>query len=298
MSAEQKLHDLALELPPPPKAAGNYVAGVQVGNLLFLSGCGPQRADGSYVVGKAGADLSVEQAYAAARVAGLAMLARIRLLTGSLDRVARVVKVLGMVNAAPDFREQPKVINGFSDLMVEVFGEAGRGGRAAVGMAALTGQMAVEIEMVIELKEAPTMTENTDAQIRHIYEQWHETIVARDIDGLMALYAEDAVFESPLVLATVKDMTRGVLNGKAAIRSFFEAGFRNPKGGLGRWYRTGTFFANGWQLVWEYPRETPQGDQVDLVEVIDIAGGLIAHHRVYWGWVGVKALADANKPVP
>src|SRR5260370_11908677 len=130
---------------------------------------------------KAGADLSVEQAYAAARVAGLAMLARIRLVAGSLDRVARVVKVLGMVNASPDFKEQPKVINGFSDLMVEVFGDAGRGARAAVGMAALSGQMAVEIEMVIELKEAPTMTENTDPPIPHVYERWHEPIVPRHL---------------------------------------------------------------------------------------------------------------------
>jgi enamine deaminase RidA (YjgF/YER057c/UK114 family) len=152
MSAEQRVKELALDLPPPPKAAGNYVPAVQVGNLLFLSGCGPQRADGSYVVGKAGADMNVEQAYAAARVAGLAMLARLRLVLGSLDRVARVVKVLGMVNAAPDFAEQPKVINGFSDLMVEVFGDNGRGARAAVGMAALSGQMAVEIEMVVELR--------------------------------------------------------------------------------------------------------------------------------------------------
>ncbi len=108
MSAEQRVKDLALDLPPPPKAAGNYLPGVRVGNLLFLSGCGPQRADGTHVVGKAGADLSVQQAYAAARLAGLAMLARIRLVAGSLDRVARVVKVLGMVNAAPDFKEQPK----------------------------------------------------------------------------------------------------------------------------------------------------------------------------------------------
>ena len=154
MSAEQRVKDLALDLPPPPKSAGNYVPGVQVGNLLFLSGCGPQRADGSTILGKVGIDLDVEQAYAAARVAGLAMLARIRLVAGSLDRVARVVKVLGMVNAAR-FQQQPKVINGFSDLMVEVFGDAGRGARAAVGMAALTGQMAVEIEMVIELKEQP-----------------------------------------------------------------------------------------------------------------------------------------------
>ena len=152
MSAEQRVKDLGLDVPPPPKAAGNYVPAVQVANLLFISGCGPQRADGSYVLGKVGADLDVEQAYAAARVAGLAMLARLRLVLGSLDRVARVVKVLGMVNATADFREQPKVINGFSDLMVDVFGETGRGARAAVGMAALSGGMAVEIEMVAEVK--------------------------------------------------------------------------------------------------------------------------------------------------
>ena len=152
MSAEQRVKDLCLDLPPPPKAAGNYVPVVQVGNLLFVSGCGPQRADGSYVLGKVGADLDVEQAYAAARVAGLAMLARLRLVLGSLDRVARVVKVLGMANATADFREQPKVINGFSDLMLDVFGETGRGARAAVGMAALSGGMAVEIEMVAEVK--------------------------------------------------------------------------------------------------------------------------------------------------
>ena len=154
-------------------------------------------------------------------------------------------------------------------------------------------------EMLIELKEEPTMTENTDAQIRHVYEQWHETIKVRDIDGLMALYAEDAVFETPFILAILKDKTEGILKGRGAIRAFFEAGFRNPESGLGRWYRTGTFFANGRQLVWEYPRETPQGDQVDLVEVMDMANGLIAHHRVYWGWVGFKALAGVmNKSVP
>ncbi len=151
MSAEQRVTELGLDLPPPPKSAGNYVAGVQTGNLLFLSGCGPQRADGSYVRGKLGADLDVAEGYDAARIAGLAMLARIRALTGSLDRVARIVKVLGMINAAPDFTEQPKVIDGFSDLMIEVFGEPGRGARAAVGMATLSGGMTVEIEMVIEL---------------------------------------------------------------------------------------------------------------------------------------------------
>jgi enamine deaminase RidA (YjgF/YER057c/UK114 family) len=152
MTAEQRVKELGLDLPSPPKSAGNYVAGVQTGNLLFLSGCVPQCADGSYVRGKLGADLDVVAGYAAARVAGLAMLARIRQVTGSLDRVARIVKALGMVNAAPDFIEQPKVIDGFSDLMIEVFGEHGRGARAAVGMATLSGGMAVEIEMVVELK--------------------------------------------------------------------------------------------------------------------------------------------------
>ena len=152
MSAEQRVKELGLDLPPPPRSAGNYVAGVQTGNLLFLSGCVPQRADGSCVRGKLGSDLDAAQGYDAARIAGLAMLARIRQITGSLDRVARIVKALGMVNAAPDFTEQPKVINGFSDLMVEVFGECGRGARAAVGMATLSGGVAVEIEMVVELK--------------------------------------------------------------------------------------------------------------------------------------------------
>src|SRR6202012_241388 len=104
--------------------------------------------------------------------------------------------------------------------------------------------------------------------------------------GLMALYADHAMFETPLILATLRDCTEGILKGKAAIRPFFEAGLRKPPGELGRWYRTGTFCANGRQLNWEYPRETPQGNQVDLVEIMDIEDGLIIHHRVYWGWVG------------
>jgi steroid Delta-isomerase len=141
------------------------------------------------------------------------------------------------------------------------------------------------------------MTENTDAAIRHVYEQWHATVVNRDIDGLMALYAEDAIFETPLILVTLPDRTQGILRGKAEIGAFFDTAFRNNQNGLGRWYRTGTFFSNGRQLVWEYLRETPQGDQADLVEVMDIAHGLIAHHRVYWGWVGFKALvATTNQP--
>lgn len=152
MGAEQALRERGIALPEPPPAAGNYIRGVEVGNLLFMSGHGPRRIDGTYVSGKVGADLSVEQGYEAARMAGLAMLASIRAQLGSLDRVRRVVKVLGMVHAAPDFAEHPKVVNGFSDLMVEVFGEDGRGARAAVGMASLTKQMAVEVEMILELK--------------------------------------------------------------------------------------------------------------------------------------------------
>jgi steroid Delta-isomerase len=135
---------------------------------------------------------------------------------------------------------------------------------------------------------------NTDAEIRHIYERWHETVVGRDLDGLMALYARDAILETPLILVTLPHSTEGVLKGRAAIKQFFEAGFRKLGGELGRWYRTGTFFANGRQLTWEYPRSTPHGDQVDLVEVMDIADGLIAHHRVYWGWMGFKALLAAR----
>jgi hypothetical protein len=111
----------------------------------------------------------------------------------------------------------------------------------------------------------------------------------------MALYADDATLETPLAVAALKDKSEGVLRGKAEIRPFFEAAFRSPDNGLGRWYRTGTYFSDGRRLTWEYPRETPQGDQVDLVEVMDVADGLIMHHRVYWGWVGFKALASLTR---
>ncbi len=133
----------------------------------------------------------------------------------------------------------------------------------------------------------------TDAQIRHIYERWHASVVARDLDGLVALYADDAVLETPLAL---KSRGTGVLTGKAEIRPFFEAGFRTLQHELARWHRApGVFFVNGRQLVWEYPRATPQGDQIDLVEVMDIADGRIAHHRVYWGWVGFGLLTGTPR---
>ena len=132
-----------------------------------------------------------------------------------------------------------------------------------------------------------------DSAIINIYEQWHRSIVNRDLEGLMAIYAEDAVLETPLIVVTLPDHAEGILRGKPQIRDFFDAGLRKLPSSLGRWYRTGTFFANGRQLVWEYPRETPSGDQVDLVEVMDVADGLITHHRVYWGWVGFKSLMAA-----
>jgi steroid Delta-isomerase len=138
---------------------------------------------------------------------------------------------------------------------------------------------------------------NTDADIRHVYQRWHDMVLARDLDGLVALYADDAVLETPLILVTLPDRDRGVLRGKSEIRPFFAAGLRKLNNELAKWYRTGLFFSNGRQLTWEYPRETPDGDQVDLVEVMDIAGGLIASHRVYWGWVGFKTLVAAmSKP--
>ncbi len=154
MDAEARLKDLGIALPPPPTPIGNYVAGVRVGDLLFMSGCGPRRSDGSAITGKLGTDLSVDEGYAAARVVGLNMLANIRSAIGSLNRVERVVKVLGMVNSAPHFDQMPKVINGFSDLFVEIFGaERGRGARSAVGMAALPNQIAVEVEMVLQVSD-------------------------------------------------------------------------------------------------------------------------------------------------
>ena len=154
MGAEAKLKGLAIELPPAPAPIGNYVAGVQVGNLLFMSGCGPRRKEGGAITGKLGVDLNTEEGYAAARVVALNMLANIRSVIGSLDRIERVVKVLGMVNAAPDFDQMPKVINGFSDLFVEILGpERGRGARSAVGMATLPNQIAVEVEMVLQISQ-------------------------------------------------------------------------------------------------------------------------------------------------
>lgn len=150
-SAEQKLAELGISLPELPQPAGTYVPYVIAGNLLFVSGNGPRLANGEYAHGKVGRDVTVEQAYGHARLVGITLLAIVRAALGSLDRVKRVVKLLGMVNAVPEFTEQPRVINGCSDLFVEVFGEAGRHARSAVGMGSLPFQITVEIEAIFEI---------------------------------------------------------------------------------------------------------------------------------------------------
>ena len=154
MSAEATLKERNITLPVPATPLANYVGAVRVGNLLFVSGHGPLRQDGKPSArGKVGKDLTVEQGYQVAREVGLSLLATSRHHLGSLDKVKRVVKVLGMVNSAPGFGDQPKVINGFSDLMVEVFGEAiGKHARSAVGMAELPLGIPVEIEMILEVE--------------------------------------------------------------------------------------------------------------------------------------------------
>ena len=149
--AEEKLHQMGLSLPPPPQPVANYVPAVRSGNLVFLAGAAPRLADGSLVTGKLGSDLTVERGYEAARLCGLNLLANLKREIGDLDELRRIVKVLGMVNSAPEFGEQPKVINGASDLFVEVFGEKGRHARSAVGMGALPFGIAVEIEMIVEV---------------------------------------------------------------------------------------------------------------------------------------------------
>ena len=148
---EARLKTMGIELRTPSTPVANYVHAVRAGNLLFLAGKGPKKADGENIVGKLGADLSLEQGYEAARTAGINQLAVLKAELGNLNKVKRIVKVKGMVNALPEFTDHSKVINGYSDLMVEVFGQKGKHARAAVGMGSLPGNMAVEVEMVVEV---------------------------------------------------------------------------------------------------------------------------------------------------
>ncbi len=152
MGAEQKLSDIGLELPEQAKAVGNYLPAVRVGNLLFVSGHGPYNDGRIKMAGKLGRDLTVEEGYQVARNVTMNCLTSIRSALGDLDKVKHFVKLLGMVNCTEDFKEQPKVINGCSDLLVELFGEAGKHARSAVGMQALPFEIPVEIEMIVEVE--------------------------------------------------------------------------------------------------------------------------------------------------
>ncbi|NRB49286.1 MAG: RidA family protein [Saprospiraceae bacterium] len=149
---EAKLKELGITLPAVPPPVANYVNSVRTGDLVFMAGKGPNRPEGGYITGKLGQDLSVEEGYQAARLAAIIQLAALKAEIGDLNKVKRIVKVLGMVNAVPDFTDHPEVINGFSDLMVEVFGDKGKHARAAVGMGSLPRNIAVEIEMIVEVE--------------------------------------------------------------------------------------------------------------------------------------------------
>jgi enamine deaminase RidA (YjgF/YER057c/UK114 family) len=153
MAVEHRLKELGITLPEVGPPLGNYVHAKRVGNLLYLSGKGPPDVDGRMPQGKLGAGMSVEEGYRHARGVGLVLIAAVKdALGGELDRVEDIVKVLGMVNAAPDFEDHPKVVNGCSDLLVEVFGERGRHARSAVGMSSLPGGIPVEIELIVAVK--------------------------------------------------------------------------------------------------------------------------------------------------
>jgi len=153
MQIETRLKEMGVELPPAVKPVANYVPAVRTGNLIFLSGHGPLREDGSLITGKVGSDLTTEQGYEAARRIAIGLLGSLKAEIGDLDEVKRVVKLLGLVNCTSEFADQPKVINGASDFFVEVFGDKGKHARSAVGTNALPMNIAVEIEMIIEVED-------------------------------------------------------------------------------------------------------------------------------------------------
>jgi enamine deaminase RidA (YjgF/YER057c/UK114 family) len=157
MKIEQKLSDLGLKLPSPRKPVGNYVGAVRAGNLVFVSGHGPalETADGELklILGKLGRELTLEQGYEAAKLVALHLLRSLKEVIGDLDKVVRVVKLLGMVNTADGFKDQPKVINGASDLFVALWGDAGRHARSAVGMYELPMGISVEVEAIFEVRD-------------------------------------------------------------------------------------------------------------------------------------------------
>ena len=150
---EERLKEKGIVLTTPSAPVANYVNAVRVGNLLYLAGKGPAKPDGSYVTGKVGKDLTIEQGYEAARLTAISHLSVLKAELGDLNKVKRIIKVLGMVNCTDDFKDQPKVINGYSDLMVEIFGEKGKHARSAVGMCSLPMDIAVEVELIVEVED-------------------------------------------------------------------------------------------------------------------------------------------------
>ena len=154
MEIERKLNEMGLELPSTTTPLANYVGAVRTGNLLFLSGHGPWESDGSFRgLGKLGTEVTIEEGYASARTTMLNLLATIKAHLGDLDKVKRVVKLLCMINCAPDFKDTPKVANGASDLLISLYGESGRHARSAVGMSSLPLSIPVEIEMIVEVED-------------------------------------------------------------------------------------------------------------------------------------------------
>ena len=148
---EERLRELNITLPTPPQPVANYVNGVRAGNLIFLAGKGPKYPDGRELTGKLGGNITIDEGYEGARQTAINQLSVLKEMLGDLNKVKRIVKVLGLVNSSPNFIDQPKVVNGFSDLMVDVFGEKGKHARAAVGVNSLPRGQAVEIELVVEV---------------------------------------------------------------------------------------------------------------------------------------------------
>jgi enamine deaminase RidA (YjgF/YER057c/UK114 family) len=151
--AENRLKELGIQLIAPSAPVANYVKAVRVGNVVYLSGHGPDKPEGGLITGKVGTDLTLEQGQQAARTVGISLLSTLKKEIGDLDKVKRIVKVTGFVNAPASFEQQPQVMNGFSDLMVQVFGENGKHARSSVGVASLPGNIPVEIEMIVETSD-------------------------------------------------------------------------------------------------------------------------------------------------
>lgn len=150
---EERISSMGITLTEPSPPVANYVNSVRTGNLVFMAGKGPNKPEGGYITGKVGVDLTIEEGYEAGKLAAVAQLSALKGEIGDLNKVVRIVKVLGMVNCTPDFGNQPEVINGFSDTMVEVFGERGKHARAAVGMNSLPRNISVEVEMIVEVRD-------------------------------------------------------------------------------------------------------------------------------------------------